>query len=466
MKLNRILTALLACMALSGCGTVAPDLPPAMDGAAPEALAAPAASPVAALYEPDRLKADFRQFRRIMEKRTARLYTDRSRLSLMLDEAEARLAAPMDELSFLRLLAPIVAELRCGHSFLSVSVGLERLLREDTPLFPLGVRIFGERLFVIEDRYGRGVAPGSEIAAINGRPAAAVIGLLLSTMSTDGSDRGRPRYDAERWFASMYYTYVDSSDSFTLLLRGAPGESGEPESEGLEERIIAGQRDPALAKLAEGIMHDTVDAPYAKGYYPGYALLKVPTFSYSRPKAYEEFLKDFFVELKGRGTAALILDLRGNYGGSPAPTAELFRYLIGEPMPFFAAGNPIFLAPWKKALKPYPEAYSGKLAVLMDEAGFSMNGFLLSLLKHHGIGTLIGARSSGGFACSDASMLVTLRNTGLRLRYSTLAFSVAVEGQKAGIGVEPDLAVDWTLEDYLAKRDPVMAAALEAVGAP
>jgi len=102
----------------------------------------------------------------------------------------------------------------------------------------------------------------------------------------------------------------------------------------------------------------------------------------------------------------------------------------------------------------------------MDEAGFSMNGFLLSLLKYHGIGTLIGARSSGGFACSDASPLITLRNTGLRLRYSTQAFSVAVEGQEAGIGVEPDLAVEWTLEDYLAKRDPVMAIALEAVGAP
>lgn len=463
MKLNRLLTALLVGMALSGCGTVALDLPPAMDGAVPEALAAPAASPVAALYEPDRLKADFRQFRRIMEKRTARLNTDRSRLLLMLDEAEARLDAPMDELAFLRLLAPIVAELRCGHSFLSVSVGLERRLREDTPLFPLGVRIFGERLIVIEDRYGRGVAPGSEILAINGRTAADIIAFLISNMSTDGRDRGRPRYDAERWFGSMYYTYVDSSDSFTLLLRSGPGEPG---SEDLEERVIAGQRDPALAKLAEGIMHDTADAPYAKGYYLGYALLKVQTFSYSRPKAYEEFLKDFFAELKDRRTSALILDLRGNYGGSPAPTAELFRYLIGEPKPFFAAGNPIFLAPWKKALKPYPEAYSGKLAVLMDEAGFSMNGFLLSLLKYHGIGTLIGARSSGGFACSDASMLFTLRNTGLRLRYSTLAFSVAVEGQEAGKGVEPDLAVDWTLEDYLAKCDPVMAAALVAVGAP
>ncbi|HAE21233.1 MAG TPA: hypothetical protein DCG47_02775 [Spirochaetaceae bacterium] len=458
MTISRIVCAFLMGLALSACGTVGPDMPPASSVALPAERA-----PAAALYETDRLKADFKQFRRIMEGRTARLYTDRARLSAMLDEAEARLGSPMDELGFLRLLSPIVADLRCGHSFLSISAELERQLRAGTPLFPLGVRIFGDRLFVIADSYGRGIAPGSEILAINGRPASDIIALLMSNMTTDGRDQGRPRYDAERWFASLYYTYMDSSESFDMLLLGLTGAT---EGEGPVARTIAGQRDQALVKLAEGVIHDTTNAPYSKAYFPGYALLKIPSFSYSRPKAYEEFLKDFFAGLKSRGTGTLILDLRGNYGGSPAPTAALFRYLIGDPKPFFAPDNPVYLAPWKKEQKPYPEAFGGRLIVLMDEAGFSMNGFLLSLLKYHGIGTLIGARSAGGFACSDASLLTTLRNTGLRLRYSTQAFSVAVEGQAAGIGVEPDLSVEWTLKDYLAKRDPVMEAALRAAGVP
>jgi C-terminal processing protease CtpA/Prc len=91
-----------------------------------------------------------------------------------------------------------------------------------------------------------------------------------------------------------------------------------------------------------------------------------------------------------------------------------------------------------------------------------MNSFLLSLLKYHRIGTLIGTPSSGGYMCSDASREAVLKNTGLRLRYSTHAFKTAVEGQKPGIGIEPDILVEWSLEDYIVGNDPVLAAAVEA----
>ncbi|MDX9958539.1 MAG: S41 family peptidase, partial [Spirochaetia bacterium] len=168
--------------------------------------------------------------------------------------------------------------------------------------------------------------------------------------------------------------------------------------------------------------------------------------------------------LSARQLDTLILDLRGNYGGSPAPTAELFKYLIDEPTPFFAKNNPIYLAPWKKPVKPAPEAFHGSLYVLVDEAAFSMNSFLISLLRYHGIGTLVGSATAGSWACSDAARGATLAATGLRLRYSTQAFYTAVDGQEPGIGILPDVPVAWTLADHLAGRDPVLAAARALAG--
>lgn len=420
-----------------------------------------ASSVVHHLYEIEELRKDFRQLRTIMDRKTVGLYTDRARLTAMLDEAEASLTEPMTELQFYRLLAPIVAELRCGHSFLSVSAGMEEHLRAEALFFPLGVRIFGDRLFVVDDGHGLGVAPGSEILGLNGRAAAELIQHITANVVTDGRDQGRPRRDTELWFAALYYSYVDTPASFTLEL--LPPRSG-PGTELAVTLEIPAVRDPHLAKIAQAIVYDTVGAPYSSVFKSDHAVLTVPTFSYRNPRPYYAFLKDFFTELSARQLDTLVLDLRGNYGGSPAPTAELFKYLIDKPIPFFAKNNPIYLAPWKKPVKPAPEAFHGKLYVLVDEAAFSMNSFLISLLRHHGIGTLVGSATAGSWACSDAARGATLKHTGLRLKYSTQDFYTAVEGQEAGIGILPDVPVAWTLADHLEGRDPVLDAALVLAG--
>jgi C-terminal processing protease CtpA/Prc len=95
-------------------------------------------------------------------------------------------------------------------------------------------------------------------------------------------------------------------------------------------------RDGSLAKTAQGVMHDTTDTPYSISFRDQYTLLTIPTFSYTKPKQYKEFIRDSFNKIAEKGTNILILDLRGNYGGTPVPTVELFIHLIDKPYPFFA----------------------------------------------------------------------------------------------------------------------------------
>lgn len=408
-------------------------------------------------YSADQLQKDFGQFRKILEDKTAGLYTDRIALSVALDQAEAEMQDGMTEQEFFRILAPVVTQLRCGHSFLSVSKATEEDMRSRALFFPLDVRFIDDRLFVIADPYGSGATPGTEILSINGRMSSELMRTISSNLTTDGRDRGRPRYDAERWFASMYFRYIDNPESFVLEVL-TPGSSSASDLQ------VLGVRDSSLSKISMGVIFDTADTPLSSLFMKDYALLKIPVFMYSDQNAYKESVASFFSELTTRQTDTLILDLRGNYGGSPAQTVELFKYLINESLPFFAEDNPFYLNKWKKPVEPALEAFSGRLYILMDEACFSMNSFLLSLLQYHGIGTFVGARSSGGFMCSDSSRNAVLSNTGLRLRYSTDIFKTAVEGQEEGIGIEPDMYIEWTIEDYIEGNDPVLSAALTNAG--
>ena len=72
-------------------------------------------------YDEDALREDFRQFRNHIEKESAFLFADIEMIEELLDETEKQIKDGMSELEFYRLLNPVVARLRCGHSFLSVS---------------------------------------------------------------------------------------------------------------------------------------------------------------------------------------------------------------------------------------------------------------------------------------------------------------------------------------------------------
>ncbi len=405
-------------------------------------------------YDIKDLRQDFEQFRSIIENKTAGLYSDRNKIHEMLNSTEPIINKEMTEIEFYRQLAPIVAELKCGHSFLSVSAETEKFMKEHGKFFPLNVRIIHGKLYVVDDPFYKIIAPGTEILFINKEPSEMIIEKILRNMTTDGEDRGRPRYDAERWFASMYYSYIDNPDHFNMDLL-------EPDGGRTYQTRLEAVHDPALAKTSMGIVHETADIPYHLYHEKNYSMAVIPTFAISQTRKYNKELENFFKEIEQNNVPMLIIDLRGNYGGSTKPTVELFQYLINKPIPFYSDNNPIYLSKWKNPVTPSPYAFNGKLYILMDEAGFSMNSFLLSLLKYHEIGTLYGAQSSGGYMCSDASINAVLKNTGLRLRYSTQIFSTRVENLPSGRGIEPDVSVDWSISDYITGSDPVLAAVLK-----
>ncbi|MCX7772232.1 MAG: peptidase S41, partial [Clostridia bacterium] len=59
---------------------------------------------------------------------------------------------------------------------------------------------------------------------------------------------------------------------------------------------------------------------------------------------------------------------------------------------------------------------------------------------------------------------LVLKNTKMKLHYSTETFRTAVENMVLGQGILPDYPIEPTIDDLLAGKDMEMAKALELIG--
>jgi len=220
-----------------------------------------------------------------------------------------------------------------------------------------------------------------------------------------------------------------------------------------------------------------------------------------------------------RSTAGLIIDARGNGGGSRDALRTLLPYFLdpadgprvvnigayrlrpddprGAPDGYLAnrAMYPESAAHWSEGeleairsakrrfrpdWKPDPELFSdwhyfvispggayhyeSPVVVLLDRGCFSATDIFLGAFSGVPGVTLMGTPSGGGSGRSNSS---TLQKSGLRFRLSSMA-SFRPRGQRYdGVGVEPDIVVQPIASDHLqGGTDSVLEAALESLRKP
>lgn len=167
---------------------------------------------------------------------------------------------------------------------------------------------------------------------------------------------------------------------------------------------------------------------------------------------------------KARKHKALILDLRGNPGGS----TEVLKYLIAG---FFEnevkIGDRIGRSEHKPMIaKNHGHPFTGKLVVLVDSKSASAAELFARVVQIEKRGTVIGDRSSG--SVMEAKRYNYKCGTDIVVFYGasiTDADIVMTDGKSLEHnGVLPDEFVLPSPEDLANGRDPVLAHAVEGVG--
>ncbi|MEO6773735.1 MAG: S41 family peptidase [Kofleriaceae bacterium] len=160
------------------------------------------------------------------------------------------------------------------------------------------------------------------------------------------------------------------------------------------------------------------------------------------------------VALDRKGVNKLVVDLRGNAGGFPFDLASLFT--AADPLMYalvpFGDDRPIAhtkIAPWKGT---HP------IAVLVDEGTASGAEMVALALREDSGAVVVGEPTAGGLTFPTTEQLIG----NVTLSYPSAKVGTAKDKLvQDGNRLTPDvIAPNPTAEDYAAKRDPQLAAAL------
>lgn len=199
----------------------------------------------------------------------------------------------------------------------------------------------------------------------------------------------------------------------------------------------------------------------------GVVVLRIPAFT---PAVFEDSAVEF---LKTLGPVkALILDLRGNHGGSTP--GNLVAALMDRPYRWKSESTPANIAVLRAwgmlgrhteltwASDPEPPAhplYTGPLYILIDGGCFSACEDLLVPFKDNHRAVLIGERTGG----STGQPISRSFGNGMGFSLSTKRESFPDGSPFEGIGVAPDVEVHASAADLKAGRDPVLAKAFDLI---
>lgn len=445
-------------------------------------------------FEPDKMKKDLLWLeKKILQYHPSCLDSLRAdSVKNAFEEALYESEKPMQELQFLRLLRKGLLPLRCGHTTAIPSKSFYSYYQHarPKPLFPIQVYYNPPAgMFVRFNGSNDGsIREGDKLITINQETTESIAEGILQFLPSDGYHQSFKQFHLSLNFPTYYLFLKGPSYAYES---GIIDSSGRFSSHVFSLRSQGKSKNPLVkSKSVQFLMGDDFKELSVLQSNTSIACLTVYGFGGS-----SNWYEKAFREIEKRDLKMLILDLRGNSGGSLFNASELLRYLLPDTfsMAFYRKAGPVTfegksnmsllmrltlkrfkmhrnhsrnLNPTcirtgnrlanRNHFRPHKKYnFKGKLVVLMDGGTFSAATWVASVLRKKHRAKLLGDESGGGARGCNAMLMPTLTLPETKMRISLPLFHIDHEMGKVPFrGLIPDYRLQTNLKLKIKGIDP------------
>lgn len=379
------------------------------------------------------------------------MHIPESDFKALVEESKASLSGQSSKADLLWAFNRILAAIGCGHTRMDYFKQEDEEIRVDQR-FPLDVQIFNDRLYVRNGLVNSDrVRPGDEIISVNGLPVEQLLKAIYERVPADGYNPNFRSAFANTWLTS-YLTYaLNFPKSYKVTLR-----------HGYRETILKPLKEwsfipvvPPYFKCQEGFCAEFEDGGAV-------AVLSLRHWDYYGEKLpnFKAKIDQFRAQMDQNGSKALLIDVRGNLGGSGLAADYLLRQLTNANFAYFAAdssGDERLKEKTSSSKTPF----AGPVFYLSDGLTNSATGHFLAMADAMDDGIIIGTNSGNGFTVNDGSASFKSSKLGIRYRIARRVFSVSSDRHKQVDGVTPHYEVRQTILDVVSGKDAQYVQALQ-----
>jgi len=460
-------------------------------------------------FSPEQLQKDYELFRNILEESHPSLYwyTPKDSVDYYFKVGESKLSDSLPEYKFRNVLSYVMAQLHCGHTSVRASKrAIAYSERTRALMFPLNIKAWKDTVVITSNlsKKDSNVMRGTLLKSIDGKPIQTILDSLFQHISGNGYNMTHKYQTVSNSgvFRSMYGSiyglklktpmeYVDTAGQVkttNLNLATQIVDTARIRREKLHP-LSKRQRRKEILQSMRNLRIDTSLHT---------AFLEVNTFSAN--DELRSFFKHSFKTIRKKQVQNLVVDMRGNGGGSVLLSNLLTKYISDRP---FKIADSLYAVSKKNRYRKYEKNYfltrlffiflthkksdghyhfshyenkyfkpkkknhfNGTTYILIGGNTFSAATLFAKALIDQSKVIVVGEETGGGAYGNTAWLIpdITLPNAKVRFRLPLFRLVIDKNAQK-GRGVIPEVEVDPTVNAIRKNEDYKMDKVLEMIKA-